>query len=311
MDLGFGLRGFEIVLGHGQNVLMFRSSIARKCKAKLRFHFHRAKTTQKIAFSSTESLRLFITYFGRDSKATTNRTNVIMSDIRRIVGSVVHAKAIHVTNEAECGRRYRRNKSTKLVQGHVAEVHNGLSRTGRSQCFLTCDFDFGLCVSKRKKLNIRSVKWGPPPVAANSEIPAQNPQNSEINAADAIEAAATNLNVAGNATINRPVPTAPAAPSNLPPAPSNSLPAPSNSPPAPSNTTHDASVRLPTPTAPTAAPPGTTPPTPQPASALPVSENHGTRWFKLEDPRLPIGPPVPNQQWGIRCPATNENVSPR
>jgi hypothetical protein len=101
-----------------------------------------------------------------------------MSDIRRIVGSVVHTKAMHVTKEAECGRRYGRNKSTKLVQGQ----HNGLSRTGRSQCFLTCDFDFGLGVSERKKLNTRSVKSGPPPSAANSEILAQN---SEINAADA------------------------------------------------------------------------------------------------------------------------------
>jgi hypothetical protein len=158
-----------------------------------------------------------------------------MSDVRRIVGSIVHAKAIHLTNEAECGRRYGRNKSTKLVQGHVAEVHNGLSRTGRSQCCLTCDFDFGLGMWKRKKLDIRSVKSGPPPVAANSEIPAQN---SEINVADAIEAAVANLNDAGNATINRPVPAAPAAPSNSPPAPTNSPPAPTNSPLAPSNTNY-------------------------------------------------------------------------
>ncbi len=155
-----------------------------------------------------------------------------MSDIRRIVGSVVHAKAIHVTNKAECGRRYGRNKSTKLVQGHVSEVHNGLSRTGRSQCFLTCDFDFGLGVSKRKKLSTRSVKSGPPPSAANSEIPAQN---SEINAVDATEAAAANLKDAVNATINPNVPTAPAAPSNY------------NYPTA-ATTTFDASLSLPTPT---------------------------------------------------------------
>jgi hypothetical protein len=125
-----------------------------------------------------------------------------MSETRRIVGGIVYAKAIHVTNEKECGRRYGRNESTKLVQGHVAEVHNGESRTGRSQCFLTCDFDFGLGVSKRKKLNIRSVKSGPPPVAVNSEIPAQYSQNSQITAAYAIEAAAANFNDAGNATIN-------------------------------------------------------------------------------------------------------------
>jgi hypothetical protein len=106
---------------------------------------------------------------------------------------------------------------TKLVQGHVAEVHNGQSRTGRSQYFLTCNFDFlfgGGGVSKKKELNIRSVKLGPPPVAANSNIPAQNLQNSQINAADAIEAAACNLNDAGDATINVNVPTTPAALSN-------------------------------------------------------------------------------------------------
>ena len=103
---------------------------------------------------------------------------------------------------------------TKLIQGHVAEVRNGQSRTGRSQCFLTCDSDFGEGFSKRKKLSIRSVKLGPPPVAANSNIPAQNLQNSQINAADAIEAAACNLNETGDATINVNVPITPAVPSN-------------------------------------------------------------------------------------------------
>jgi hypothetical protein len=199
------------------------------------FCFHRAKKSKNIPFTSTDSPLLFIIYSGRDSKATTNQTYRIMSDISRIVGSVLHAKAIHVTNEAECGRRYGRNKSTKLVQGHVAQVHDGLSRTGRSQCFLTCDFDFRLGVSKWKKLSTRSVKPGPPPTAANSEIPAQNSQNSESKAADATEAAAANLKDAVNAIINPNVPTAPAAPSNY------------NYPTA-TNTTFDASLSLPTPT---------------------------------------------------------------
>jgi hypothetical protein len=196
------------------------------------FCFHRAKKSKNIPFTSTDSPFLFIIYSSRDPKAATNRTYHIMSDIRRIVGSVVHAKAIHVTNKAEFGQRYGQNKLTKLVQGHVAEVQNGQSRTDRSQCFLTCDFDFGLGVSKRKKLSTRSVKLGPPPSAANSEIPAQN---SEINAADATEAAATNLKDAVNATINPNVSTAPAAPSNY------------NYPTA-TTTTLDASLSLPTPT---------------------------------------------------------------
>jgi hypothetical protein len=199
------------------------------------FRFRRAKKSKIITFSSTGSPRLFIIHFSSDSKATTNRTNLIMRDNRRIVGSIVHAKAFHVTNEEECGRRCGRNKLTKLVQGQAGEVHNGQSRTGRSQCFLTCDFDFGLGVSKRKKLNTWSVKLGPPPSAANSEIPAPNSQNSEIKAADATEAAAANLKDAVNATINPNVPTAPEAPSNY------------NYPTA-TTTTFDASLSLPTPT---------------------------------------------------------------
>jgi hypothetical protein len=124
------------------------------------FRFRRAKKSKIITFSSTNSPRLFIIHFSSDSKATTSRTNLVVRDNRRIVGSIVHAKAFHVTNEAECGRRCGRNKSTKLVQGQVDEVHNGQSRTGRSQCFLTCDFDFGLGVSKQKKLGTQSVKIG-------------------------------------------------------------------------------------------------------------------------------------------------------
>jgi hypothetical protein len=44
---------------------------------------------------------LFIPYLSSDSKVTTNPTSLIMCDNRQIVGSIVHGKAIHVTNEAE------------------------------------------------------------------------------------------------------------------------------------------------------------------------------------------------------------------
>jgi hypothetical protein len=132
----------------------------------------------------------------------------------------------------------------KLVQGHIAEVHDGQSRTGCSQCFLTRVLILG------GELNIRSVKLGPPPVAANSEIPAPNLQNSKLNAVDAIEAAAANLNDAGNATINRPISTARAAPLSSPLALLNSPLAPPNSPPAPpapSNTLPMMRLQLPLP----------------------------------------------------------------
>jgi hypothetical protein len=38
---------------------------------------------------------------------------------RRVVGARVHAKAIHVSNLAECARRYGALKSTKMVAGTV------------------------------------------------------------------------------------------------------------------------------------------------------------------------------------------------
>jgi hypothetical protein len=79
---------------------------------------------------------------------------------------------------------------------------------------VTLIFFWGGGVSKKKELNIRSVKSGPPSVATNSNIPAQNLPNSQINAADTIEAAACNLNETGDATINVNVPITPAVPSN-------------------------------------------------------------------------------------------------
>ena len=123
----------------------------QEVEGEIELAFSPRKKSKIITFSSTDSPRLLIVYMSIDSNATTNRSNSIMRDSRRIVGSIVDAKAIHVTNNAECGRRYGRNKTTKLVQGHVAEVQNGQSATGRSQCFLACDFDFGEGVSVKEK----------------------------------------------------------------------------------------------------------------------------------------------------------------
>jgi hypothetical protein len=72
------------------------------------------------------------------------------------------------------------NRQSSWLQGQVAEVHNGQNRTGCSQFFLTCDFDWG--GSKRKKLNIWSIKLGPPPVAHLRwlRIPLFSPKISKI-----------------------------------------------------------------------------------------------------------------------------------
>jgi len=48
-----------------------------------------------------------------------------MSDAKKavkVIGAIVKAKAIHVTNEAECGRRCGNRKKTFLVKGVVEDV---------------------------------------------------------------------------------------------------------------------------------------------------------------------------------------------
>jgi hypothetical protein len=93
-------------------------------------------------------------------------------DLRRIVGSKVHAKALHVTNNAECSRRYGAGKTTKLLQGTVVEAKE-VQKAGNSRMswFITADYDCGGGDMKRAELNIRSVKSGEIP----SAFPAASP----------------------------------------------------------------------------------------------------------------------------------------
>ena len=86
---------------------------------------------------------------------------------RRIVGSMVEAKACHVTNLAECARRYGSNSKTKRVQGvmtHVEVVKN--PTTNRTTTFMTAAYDLGGTTIRPSRLNIRSVKAVSPPTAA-------------------------------------------------------------------------------------------------------------------------------------------------
>ena len=48
--------------------------------------------------------------------------SIMAADPQRIVGSMVEAKACHVTNLAECSRRYGSNSKTKRVQGIITHV---------------------------------------------------------------------------------------------------------------------------------------------------------------------------------------------
>jgi hypothetical protein len=92
----------------------------------------------------------------------------MVSDSRRVVGSTVHAKALHVTNKAECSRRYGAGKTTKLLLGTVVQAREE-QKAGNSRMtwMITADYDLGGGDLKRAELNIRSVKEGKIP----SEFP--------------------------------------------------------------------------------------------------------------------------------------------
>ena len=93
--------------------------------------------------------------------------STMATDPRRIVGSMVEAKACHVTNLAECARRYGSNSKTKRVQGvvtHVEVVKN--PTTNRTTTFVTAAYDLGGTTIRPSRLNIRSVKAVSPPTAA-------------------------------------------------------------------------------------------------------------------------------------------------
>ena len=89
------------------------------------------------------------------------------ADPRRIVGSMVEAKACHVTNLAESARRYGLNSKTNRVQGivtHVEVIKN--STTNRTTTFVTAAYDLWGMTIRPCRLNIQSVKVGPTPTAA-------------------------------------------------------------------------------------------------------------------------------------------------
>ena len=75
------------------------------------------------------------------------------ADPRHIVGSMVEAKACHVTNLAECLRHYGSNSKTKRVQDIVTHVEViKTSTTNRTTTFVTATYDLG-------GMMIRPCRW--------------------------------------------------------------------------------------------------------------------------------------------------------
>jgi Transposase IS4 len=80
-------------------------------------------------------------------------------DNRRTIGSVIEAKACHVTSLAECARRYGAQKSTKYVEGVIVDIIKSRnSSCSRTKTMITADFSLGGGTVKRATLNVRSIR---------------------------------------------------------------------------------------------------------------------------------------------------------
>jgi hypothetical protein len=191
-------------------------------------------------------------------------------DLRRVVGSKVHAKCLHVSNNAECSRRYGAGKRNKLLLGTVVSARE-VYKDGNSRVswFITADYDLGGGDIKRAELNARSVKSGTIP----SEFPVAPPAK----------------------------PTVPIPPSD-PPNPTPIAVAPSIQPaqgkqvgnePPEINGTQDSVEETQQNVPP--------PPPPPPRRERPTTTAHATAWYEdLEALQMSMGGNVAFREWSIR-----------
>ena len=97
-------------------------------------------------------------------------------DVRRIIGSKIHALAKHVTSDQECRRLFGSNWSTKLVEGEVVSCHDGRKAGGARANWIVVGKYIIIEREKTVSLNIRSVKKGPvtpdPPIETPIVAPA-------------------------------------------------------------------------------------------------------------------------------------------
>mmetsp|Transcript_35121 Transcript_35121/g.52205 ORF Transcript_35121/g.52205 Transcript_35121/m.52205 type:complete len:89 (+) Transcript_35121:38-304(+) len=85
------------------------------------------------------------------------------TDPRKVVGSRVMAKAMHVTSEAECARRYGLRKKNKWLGGIVLDVITQPTASAQANTYISARYYLDPLASRVTRLNIRSVKPYPEP----------------------------------------------------------------------------------------------------------------------------------------------------
>ena len=96
-------------------------------------------------------------------------------DQRKVVGSTVHAKSIHVMAEAECNRLYGSQKKVKMVEGVVINVDLKITKQRRKQFYVISDYKNPDGSVNRARLPINSVVVGPVLVPVPVNLPSTAP----------------------------------------------------------------------------------------------------------------------------------------
>ena len=141
--------------------------------------FIRSATCRTTA--ATMQRRSFFDFFTTDIDFFPAPFFVVMPppDPRHVPGSIVHAKAFHVKNLAECTRRYGSLNKEKDVQGVVVNAKKERKEgAARGQWMITADYDFGEGDIVTKKLTKKLVTAGPVPVSEDNQEESSAPLSS-------------------------------------------------------------------------------------------------------------------------------------
>ena len=97
-------------------------------------------------------------------------------DQRKVVGSTVHAKAIHVMAEAEYNILYGSQKKVKMVEGVVDNVDQKITKQRRKKFYVITDYKKPDGSVKRSRLHIKYVVAGPVIFPVLVHLPDRKPE---------------------------------------------------------------------------------------------------------------------------------------
>ena len=97
--------------------------------------------------------------------------------LRKVVGSTVHSKDIHVMAKSICNKIYGSHKKVKMVEGVVINVDRQITKKSRKQFYVIAEYKIPDGSVKSYMIHINSVVAGPVivPVPVSVNLPATAP----------------------------------------------------------------------------------------------------------------------------------------